>query len=151
MTGIIRSWRCLNGRCGRAFDAWEANPTCPDCAGVRVEWTPGGGHIGGAARGADKELRALADMFSLGDMNSAERGRGAKKISPPAASPPQGPVHTFAGGFSAAINPVLGPQCVPAANKIDFKVKATPGNRLAPNGSYPDMRANTAVEAAHKP
>jgi hypothetical protein len=151
MTGIIRTWRCLNKRCSAEFSAWEANPTCPSCQCVRVEWQPAGGHIGGAARGADKELRALADIFKLGDLNSAEEGRAAKKVSlPPAPAPNGGNVHTFAGGFSAAVNPSAGAQCVPTANKIDYKVKATPGNSLAPNGTFPGIRTNTAVEAAHR-
>ena len=151
MSGIIRTWRCLNARCTRSFDAWEPNPTCPSCQGVRVEWQPAGGHIGGAAKGAEKELRALADIFRMTDMNSAEEGRAAKKVNlPPATSPNPGNVHTFAGGFSAAVNPSVGAQCVPTANKIDYKVKATPGNQLMPNSSFPGIRSNTAVEEAHK-
>jgi hypothetical protein len=151
MNGIIRSWACLNSRCAHEFTAWEANPECPKCRCVRVSWRPAGGHIGGAAKGADSELRALADIFKLGDLNSAEEGRAAKKVSlPPAPAPNGGNVHTFAGGFTAAITPAAGAQCVPTANKIDYKVKATPGSSLAPNGSFPGIRSNTAVEAAHR-
>jgi hypothetical protein len=148
---VIRSWRCLNSRCAKLFDAWEANPSCPSCKCARVGWQPAGGHIGNAAKAADTELRALADIFKLDDMNSASRDRGAKKVAAPA---PQvdGPVHTFRGGFSAAINPSAGAQCVPTSNHIDYKVKATPGNRLGPGAlGVPGVRANTAVEAAHKP
>jgi hypothetical protein len=151
MSGIIRTWRCLNARCSGTFDSWERNPTCPTCQCVRVEWQPAGGHIGGYSKGADKELRALADIFRLGDLNSAEEGRAAKKVNLPPATPPNGGnVHTFAGGFTAAVNPAAGAQCVPTANKIDYKVKATPGSQLAPNGSFPGIRSNTAVEAAYK-
>jgi hypothetical protein len=151
MNGILRSWACQNSRCGREFTAWEANPMCPACQCVRVSWVPAGGHVGGAAKGADSELRALADIFKLGDLNSAEEGRGAKKVSlPPVTTPTSANVHTFAGGFSAAVNPASGAQCVPTANKIDYKVKATPGNSLAPNGTFPGIRSNTAVEAAHR-
>lgn len=148
MADILRSWQCKNARCARQFTAWEANPSCPDCQCVRVEWVPGGGHVGGS-KGADKELRALADIFKMGDMNSAQEGRAAKKVSLPTAS--QAPVHTFAGGFAASIDPSRGAQCVPAANNIDFKVKAVPGSRLSPNGSFPGMSSHTAVEAVHKP
>jgi hypothetical protein len=148
---IIRTWRCLNKRCASTFDSWEPNPSCPSCQCVRVDWQPAGGHIGGAAKGADAELRALADIFKLGDLNSAEEGRAAKKVNlPPSVAPNPGNVHTFGGNFSAAINPSAGAQCVPTANKIDYKVKATPGSQLAPNGSFPGIRSNTAVEAAHK-
>jgi hypothetical protein len=148
---IIRSWICENSRCKAWFDSYEPNPECPKCRCVRVSWRPAGGHIGGAAKGADSELRALADIFKLGDLNSAEEGRAAKKVSlPPVTAPNGGNVHTFGGNFSAAINPAQGAQCVPTTNKIDYKVKATPGSQLAPNGSFPGIRSNTAVEAAHK-
>jgi hypothetical protein len=152
MTGILRTWRCMNTRCGAPFDAWEPNPSCPNCKCVRVEWQPAGGHIGSTAKSADTELRALADMFKMGDMNSADRGRAAKKVNLPPAPTDKNPanVHTFSGGFSAAINPAIGAQCVPTANKVGFKVKAAPGNALQPNGSFPSMRSNTAVEASYK-
>ena len=152
MTGIIRTWRCLNSRrCGAAFDAWEPNPVCPSCGCVRVEWTPAGGHIGSAAKSADTDLRALADVFRMNDINSAERGRAAKKVNlPPQADNNPANVHTFSGGFAAAINPAFGAQCVPTANKVGFKVKAQPGNALAPNASFPSMSSNTAVEASFK-
>jgi hypothetical protein len=150
-TMIIRSWICENSRCAAWFDSYEPNPECPKCHCVRVSWRPAGGHIGGTAKAGDAELRALADIFKLGDLNSAEEGRAAKKVSlPPATAPNPGNVHTFAGGFSAAVNPAAGAQCVPTANKIDYKVKATPGSQLAPNGSFPSVRSNTAVEASHR-
>ena len=150
MADILRSWQCMNVRCNRAFDAWEPNPECPACKCVRVNWIPGGGHLGGTAKAGDAELRALADIFKLNDMHSAEEGRGAKKVSlPPPAAPNSGPVHTFAGGFSAAINPAAGAQCVPTSNKIDYKIKATPGNSLPPSkiwGGGP----TPVIEASHK-
>lgn len=153
MSQIIRTWGCQNLRCEKVFDSWEPNPSCPICKGVRVGWVPGGGHImGGATKTGDAELRALVDVFKLGDINSAEAGRAAKKVSLPAPSRPSGPVHTFAGGFSAAVDPTVGAQCVPTANRVDFKVKATPGSQLSPNSGFSKMsvRANTAVEASHK-
>jgi hypothetical protein len=150
MTGIIRTWRCLNSRCGVSFDAWEPNPSCPTCKCVRVAWQPAGGNVGAAAKGADAELRALADIFRMDNMNSAERGRAAKQVNLPPATASDGKVHTFNGGFSAAIDPTRGAQCVPTANKFDVKVKATPGNALAPNAAYPHIRSNTAIEGVHK-
>jgi hypothetical protein len=150
--GVIRTWRCLNRSCAKSFDSWESNPSCPSCQCVRVDWQPAGGHIAGVARGADAELRALADIFKMGDMNSAEEGRGAKKVRLPDATPATpGNVHTFAGGFSAAINPAAGAQCVPTANKIDYKVQAQRDNRLTGALGMPGIRSNTAVEAVHKP
>lgn len=152
MSGIIRTWICGNARCNKTFDSWEPNPECPTCKCVRVSWCPGGGHVGGGGKDADRELRALADIFRMSDMNSAEEGRGAKKVRlPEQTAPNPANVHTFAGGFSAAVNPSLGAQCVPTANKIDYKVKAEPGNRLGPSSfGMPGIRSNTAVEATHK-
>lgn len=150
MTGILRSWICENARCAAWFDSYEPNPACPSCKCVRVSWRPNGGHIGSHAKSADSELRALVDVFKLGDINSAEAGRAAKKVSLPPAAPASGPVHTFAGGFSAAVDPTRGAQCVPAANKVDFKVKASPGSRLSANASFPDMASHTSVEARAK-
>jgi hypothetical protein len=152
MSGIIRTWICGNARCAETFDSWEPNPECPRCKCVRVSWCPGGGHIAGVSRSGDAELRALADVFRMNDMNSAEEGRGAKKVRlPEQTAPNPGNVHTFAGGFSAAINPAAGAQCVPTANKIDYKVRAEQGNRLGAGGlGMPGIRSNTAIEAAHK-
>ena len=148
--GILRTWHCQNHRCSSQFDSWEANPECPACKCVRVSWVPAGGHIKGAAtKTGDAELRALADLFRMPDMNSAQEGQAAKKVRLPDAPQPGGPVHTFAGGFSAAINPAAGAHCVPTANKVDYKVK-TSGDRLAPNETYPGIRSHTAVEAAHR-
>lgn len=149
--GVLRTWHCQNSRCGEQFDSWEANPSCPDCGCVRVSWVPAGGHIKGAAtKSGDAELRALADMFKMGDMNSAEAGRAAKMVRlPEQTAPNPGNVHTFSGGFSAAIDPAVGAQCVPTANRIDAKVK-TSGDKLAPNESYPGIRSNTMIEASHR-
>lgn len=150
---IIRSWICQNRRCGSPdFDSYEANPACPACGCVRVEWRPAGGHIGSRAKAGDAELRALADLFRMPDMNSAEEGRGAKKVRLPDAPAPTGQnVHTFKGGFSAAINPAAGAQCVPTANKVDYRVKAGTDSKLGAGAlGMPGIRSNTAVEATHK-
>jgi hypothetical protein len=110
---------------------------------------PAGGHIGTGAKGADAELRALADIFKMPDLNSAERGRGAKKVNlPPAPAPNGGNVHTFAGGFTAAIDPARGAQCVPTANKFAVKVKAAPGTALPPSDRW--GKPTPAFEASHK-
>ena len=150
--GVLRTWHCLNGRCGRQFDAWEAAPACTSCGCVRVSWVPAGGHIKGAStKTGDAELRALADLFRMGDMNSAEEGRAAKKVSLPA-SPSVGPVHTFAPGFSAPVAPGAGAACVPTSSKVDFKVKATPGSRIVADSGFSKMnvRNNTSIEAVHR-
>jgi hypothetical protein len=147
---ILRSFICENSRnCGAWFDAWEPNPKCPECGCVRVSWRPAGGHIGNGAKAGDAELRILADVFKMNDMNSAERGRGAKKVNLPPETPAGSGIKTFAGGFSAAIDPSRGAQCVPTANKVTYKV-TTNGNSLAANATYPGIRTNTVVEATHR-
>lgn len=150
MSGVIRNWRCLNGRCAHTFESWEPNPECPSCHCVRVEWVPGGGHVAGTAAACDADLRALADVFRMNDMHSARRGEAAKivKAQPPPAS---GPVHTFAPGFSAPVNPQHGAVCVPTTSHVDFKAKVGIGNKLAPSKVFPGVGSNTAVEATHRP
>lgn len=149
--GVLRTWHCQNSRCGKQFDAWESNPECPACHCVRVAWVPAGGHIGKAGKSADAELRALADVFRMTDMNSAEEGRAAKKVNLPQPAPTDGPVHTFAPGFSAPVAAGAGPACVPTSSHVDFKVKAGVGHSLAPSKVFPNVRNGTAVEAAHRP
>jgi hypothetical protein len=147
MSYVLRYWRCLNRRCGRQFETGEPNPECPHCHGVRVDWVPGGGHIAGTAKGADNELRKLADVFRMNDIASSRRGEASKRVTAqPAAF---GPVHTFAPGFSAAVNPQAA-TCTPSTSGVDFKVKAGIGRQLPANASYPSMRSNTAIEASHK-
>jgi hypothetical protein len=115
-----------------------------------VSWRPNGGHIGSYSKGADKELRALADIFKLGDMNSAEEGRGAKKVRLPDAPAQDAPMHTFAPGFVAPVAANAAAACLPSAAKVDFKVGAKLGERLSPNASFPGLRSNTSIEASHK-
>jgi hypothetical protein len=148
---ILRSWICGNARCEHWFDSYEANPECPRCRCVRVSWRPAGGHIGTGAKALDATLRELVDAFELPDIHSAERGRAAKVIKAPPPVPAGSQVHRF-GEFSAAINPAGGAQCVPTTNRIDYKVKATPGNAVTPNSGFANMsvRGNTAIEASHK-
>ena len=158
MSGILRSFICENLRCNAWFDSWASNPACPTCKCVRVSWRPAGGHIGSGAKAADAELRTLADMFKMPDMNSADRGRAAKKVNLPPAPDSGMPAMKFGGGFAAVVDPARarsnenpsGAQCVPTANNINYKVKAGPGSQLAPNKSYPGLRSNTVIEATHK-
>ena len=145
---VIRSWICDNSRCGEWFDSYEPNPACPKCRCVRTSWRPAGGHIGGASKSADHELRVLADMFKMNDMNSAQEGRGAKKVNLPDAPQATGNNVMNFGGFAAAVDPRMGAQCVPTVNKVNYKVKAGAETRLAGGAlGMPDIRTNTTVEA----
>jgi len=158
MSGIIRSWICGNSRCAADFDSWEPNPSCPKCRCVRVNWRPNGGHIAGVAKAADADLRALADVFRMGDMHSAERGRAAKVVAPQR-QVAAGPAVNFGPGFVAPIDPngartsenPSGAQCLPTSARLDFKARAGIGQALTPSGVFPSVRTNTAIEAAHKP
>ncbi len=149
---VIRSWICGNARCGATFDSWEANPACSSCGCVRVNWKPGGGHIGGTAKAADKELRALADMFAMPDMNSAQRDRGAKKVAPQPVADHSGPMMQFGPGFAAPIPRGATAMCVPSSQHVDFKVKASAGVALgAGKLGLPSVQSGTAIEATHRP
>ena len=142
--GVIRHWQCMNARCSTQFESWDANPECPTCRCVRVQWIPGGGHVAGTAKAADAELRALADVFKMTDMHSAERDYAAKRVSTPtsAGSAPM----QFGNGFAANVNPAAGAQCVPTANRINYKVKAGQGQKLAPSKVFANPRTNTVFE-----
>lgn len=157
LMGVIRSWQCLNKSCGCEFQAWEANPACPDCGCVRVNWIPGGGHCAGTAKAADADLRLLADNYGLTDLNSAEEGRAAKKVRLGPEPDRHAQPMTFAQGFSAAVDPVRarhagnqsGAQCLPSSAGLTHKVKAGVGNRLSASRSVPGAQANTRIEARH--
>ena len=155
MAEILRSWQCLNARCGAQFDAWVDYPSCSKCGGVRVQWIPGGGHVAGTARAADAELRTLADNFGLSDLNSAQRGQRAKPKLP--SSPPieRGPSVPFAPGFSSPIvrdqkgTPVA--TCLPSTSNVNFKARVGTGSALAHSRTVPGVHAATHIEASHRP
>lgn len=157
---VIRTFQCLNKRCVRQFDAWESNPACPACGCVRVQWVPGGGHIAGVAKAADAELRALADIFKLPDINSAERGRGAKRIvTQNPVDPKSAPPMQFGPGFAAVVDPnrartsenPSGAQCVPSAAHVDFRAKVPMGTALSHSRSVPGVHTATVIDASHRP
>jgi hypothetical protein len=152
LMGVIRTWGCLN--CGREFDSWEANPACPACECLRVTWVPGGGHIAGVSRSGDAEFKALADVFRLDDLKSARRDEAAKIVreqQPPYANSVFGTPHDF-GGFVANINPNVGSQCVPVANKINFKAKAEVGRALGGGQlGMPSVQSNTTIDSSYRP
>jgi len=146
--GVIRTWVCLN--CSQEFDSWESNPACPSCECVRVSWVPGGGHIAGVSRSGDAEFRALADVFRLDDLHSAKQGESAKIMRTP---PPQtgGTPHDF-GGFVANIDPNAGAQCLPAANKINFKARAEIGRSLGGGQlGAPSVQSVTGMDSSYRP
>lgn len=149
MSGIIRSWECLSARCGEQFDSWDSNPECPACKGVRVGWIPGGGHVQGTAKAADAELRALADVFNMTDMNSATRGERAKpKLPPPPVMDRHAQATQFAPGFTAAV-PTDRAVCVPSSTSVNFKTTMSIGSALPHSRTVPGVHSNTRIEARH--
>jgi hypothetical protein len=151
MTGVLRSWACLNARCGARFDSWQDYPECPTCHGVRVNWVPGGGHVMGTAKAADAELRTLADNYGLSDLMSARRGERAKPPVPnPVVEQRRDSAVQFAPGFAAVANPNRA-TCQPSMQKVNFKAKTAIGNSLPHSRSVPGVHAGTAIEARHNP
>lgn len=157
MTGILRTWQCHNARCNKIFDSWEPYPSCPDCKNVKVSWVPGGGHVMGTAPGVDADVRSLADTFGLNDLTSTrhgEKGGRAKPPLPAMTAPANNGAMSF-GGFVTPQPYALGTDgqvhatCLPAANRIDYKVKAAPGKAVPASKTYPRPQVNTVVEARH--
>lgn len=78
MAYVLRTWKCLNRRCGSEFESGEAYPPCSSCGGVKVQWVPGGGHVmHGATRHADRTVRQVAAQFGLTNLRSAREGEAA--------------------------------------------------------------------------
>ena len=152
MADILRSWACLNRRCGVDFDAWEDYPACPKCGNIRCQWIPGGGHVAGTAAAADATLRDLAQRYGMSDINSAREGeRAMPKLRTPQAA--DGPPRVFGPGFVAPVN-MASAECRPSSARVNFKTTLTPGNPL-PRTAGPwgkqDMRANSRIEGSHRP
>ena len=157
MNGVIRSWQCLNARCGHEFTAWESNPKCPTCKCVRVHWIPGGGHVAGTAKGCDAELRALADAFKMPDIHSSARGGYAKQgqVKHAAVAGRDQPNMQFAPGFTAPLardsQGRVVATCQPSTSHVNFKAKVAAGVPLPHSRSVPGVHAATAIEASHRP
>jgi hypothetical protein len=156
MSGVIRSWQCLNGNCLQTFDAWERNPSCPGCKCIRVQWIPGGGHVAGTAKAADAELRHLVDVFKMTDVNSAQRGERAMPKLPTPPNPGRNvPNMQFGPGFTSPIvrdqngRPVA--TCLPSTTNVNFKARVGTGNALPHSRSVPGVHSNTAIEYTHRP
>ena len=153
---ILRTWQCHNGRCGKRFDSWDAHPECPKCKNVKVSWVPGGGHIMGTAPKADADIRSLADTFGLNDITSTRHGQKGGRAKPPL--PPTTAPNTGAmaiGGFVTPQPFAIGSDgqvhatCMPASNRVDYKVKTVPGSMLPASQNYPRPQTNTVIEARH--
>ena len=157
MSGVVRSWACLNGRCGEQFTSWDSNPECPKCRCVRVTWIPGGGHVAGTARAADADLKTLADNYGLSDLMSAKRGDAAKVMaSQPQSRSTRDNSVQFAPGFASVPYVMDGAGnargvCVPSAQNVNFKTKLSAGVALGPGKlGMQSIGSATHVEARHR-
>ena len=74
----MRSWRCLNKRCGKHFDSGEPFPACPACRTVKVEWLPRALNIAKVAPSAARLLRSQTAALGLSNIKSAHRDEGVK-------------------------------------------------------------------------
>lgn len=150
---ISRNWHCLNPSCRTEFHSFEkANPPCPACGCVRVDWTPGGGHTMGLAPRVDARLRSIADQHGMTNLNSpspSRLNRAAPRIDSPAPSPELGTVH-FGPGFSAPVSRD-GPICVPSSSPVNLRGKIPIGVARSASQTVPGPGANAIVEARHRP
>jgi hypothetical protein len=139
MSFILRTWGCHNPRCREVFTSGERAPACPRCGCIRVGWVPAQLNLGSAAtKASDGDLRTLADMFGLSDLNSVSHSRQpqAKRLATAGNGKAAGVVNFQ--GFAANIDPASarsttnpsGAQCVPTVNRIDAKVKAGMDQKL---------------------
>jgi hypothetical protein len=150
---ISRDWHCLNTVCGTVFHSFEkANPPCPKCGCVRVDWVPGGGHRMDLAPRVDARLRGIADQHGMTNLNSpspSRLNRAAPRIDTPPISPHLGTVN-FGPGFSAPVSE-HGPICVPSSTPVNIRGKVAVGVRRDSSSSIPGPGANAIVEARHRP
>lgn len=145
---ISRDWTCLS--CHKPFHSYErGNPECPSCGSVRVNWVPGGGHIGKAAPQADRILKSLAADYGLTNLNSpspSRLNRAMPAVKPPSPAGSLGVKH-WAPGFSSEV--FNGSHCAPSLNPPDLKGFQPVGRRF-PQGT--DMvHRGTFAQGRHRP
>lgn len=151
---VSRDWICLNGRCGHVFHSYEPAPACPACGNIRVDWIPGGGHIGKVAPRMDRTLRTLADDFGRTNFNSpspSRLNRAAERANHPHPSTAWGQ-KTFGAGFhsnvyreKAACEVVPAPAHPPVRPIVGSPFTAIPADKR------PSFAQETVVHAAHRP
>ncbi len=150
MSMLSHDLRCLNPRCGYEFHTFEkSNPPCPSCGCLRVDWVPGGGHIGNIAPRMDKRLRGIADQHGFTNLNSASPSRlnrAAPRLDVPPISPELG-IRQFAPGFSAPVS-AHGAICVPSSSPVNLRGKVVVGPnapRREASASIPGPGANAII------
>lgn len=141
---MSRHWQCLNHNCCHVFHSYEhGNPECPRCRCVRVQWVPGGGHVGKQYRQLDASLRSLAESFGMTNINSASPSRLNRSMPKHDPVKADGPVKQFAPGFAAPYNTQGRATCEPSRDQsIDFKVRAGVDSMLTPTNVPSIGRSN---------
>ena len=146
---ILRTWKCLNRRCGRAFSSYEkANPDCTYCGCARVQWIPGGGHIGSSAAAVDKTVKSLAADYGMSNINTpspSRANRAMPKFEQPRADMP---VKHFAPGFSAPVSSG-GATCQVSEASVNLHGKVATGKALTHSRSVPGPQAFTEIAGRH--
>ena len=149
MTMISRDWRCENRACHAVFHSFEPHPVCPSCGCVRVNWVPGGGHVGRQYKQLDASLNALAKNYGMSDINSpspSRLDRAMPKHERPVGDSPF--LWNFAPGFVAPFNMQSQPTCEPSRQPVNFKVTAATGREFQPNTRYAPIGAGTPAARA---
>lgn len=146
-----RDWHCLNEKCGLEFHSWEdGNPPCPECGCMRVSWIPGGGHIAGVSRSADKTLRMIADQHKLTNLNSPSHSRLNRAMPrAPQHRTVDGYTHHFGMGLSSPIS-TEGAICGPSSSPVDVRGKVRVGMKSDKSQTMPGPEANARVAARHR-
>jgi hypothetical protein len=146
---LLRSWRCLNRKCGKTFNSYEhANPDCTFCGCARVAWVPGGGHIGKVAAPADATLRSLATNYGMANLNSPSESRLNRAMPKFPVHQPDMPVKHFAPGFSAPVSSA-GATCQVSEASVDLRGKVATGRALTHSRSIPGPQSNTEMHGRH--
>ena len=149
MSLVSRTWLCLNRRCGQTFHSFErANPDCTHCGCARVQWLPGGGHVGTKSAAVDATVRSLATDYGMGNVNtpSASRlNRAMPKFDQPRADLP---VKHFAPGFSAPVSSA-GATCQVSEAAVNLHGKVATGRALTHSRSVPGPQAMTELAGRH--
>ncbi len=146
---ILRTWRCLNRRCGKDFESYErANPDCSHCGCARVQWIPGGGHIGTRAAAVDATVRSLAEGYGMANVATPSHSRLNRAMPKFEVRQPDMPVKHFAPGFSAPVSS-QGPTCQESEASVSLRGQTSINRQLQPNARWPSPMANTEIHGRH--
>ncbi len=149
---ILRTWQCLNRRCAKTFDSYEkANPDCSHCGCARVQWIPGGGHIGTKAAAVDATVRSLADGYGMANVATPSHSRLNRAMPKFEQRQADMPTKHFAPGFSAPVSS-HGPTCQESEARVSVRGSRVVGDgagKLQPNGRWPSPMANTEIHGRY--